>query len=262
MMTTRMSLTRDDRARRRAAIVALALVVVGVLAVASLPALPQTPDYHDFVDTRPLLGVPNGGDVLSNLGFLIAGLAGLRACLRAPLRARAQWLVCFAGITLTAFGSGWYHLAPDTPRLVWDRLPMTLGFMGLLAAIVGERLGHRLGRGLLPPLLVLGPASVLYWSATEEAGAGDLRPYVAVQFLSLLVIVALLVLAPRRHGPPHLLWAGLGCYALAKLCEALDRPIFAATGELVSGHTLKHLIAAVGIGLIARMIARRHVHAA
>ena len=92
-----------------------------------------------------------------------------------------------------------------------------------------------------------------------RSAVDDLRPYVAVQFGSLLVIVSLLALGPRRpaDGHPRLLWAGLGGYVLAKLCEALDRPIFAATGELVSGHTLKHLAAAVGVGLIARMIARR-----
>lgn len=250
-------MTDADRARRRAAIVAVTLVVLGLIAIFTRPPIAQPPEYHDFVDTRPLLGVPNGGDVLSNLGFLLAGVAGLQACMRRRFAARPQYLVFFLGIALTAFGSGWYHLAPDNDRLLWDRLPMTLGFMGLLAAIVGERLDPRLGRGLLAPLLVLGPASVLYWAASEAAGAGDLRPYVAVQFLSLLVMAALLLVAPRRHARAGLLWAGLGCYALAKLCEALDRPIFAGTGELVSGHTLKHLLAAVGVGLIARMIARR-----
>ena len=30
--------------------------------------------------------------------------------------------VFFAGILLTAFGSSFYHLAPDNERLFWDRL--------------------------------------------------------------------------------------------------------------------------------------------
>lgn len=42
--------------------------------------------------------------------------------------------VLFAGVLLTSAGSTWYHLAPTNDSLVWDRLPMTLGFMGLFAA--------------------------------------------------------------------------------------------------------------------------------
>ena len=241
----------DAQTRRRAAIVSMSVLVVSALVVAMQPPIRQSQDYHEFADHRALLGVPNGGDVLSNLGFAIAGIAGLVACMRRTLAARPQYLVFFVGVALTAAGSGYYHLAPDDPRLVWDRLPMTVGFMGLLAAIVGERIDPRRAHQLLAPLLLLGVASVLYWFAVD-----DLRPYVAVQFGSLLVIVSLLALGPRRPAD-GLLWAGLGGYVLAKLCEALDRPIFAATGELVSGHTLKHLAAAVGVGLIARMIARR-----
>ena len=251
--TTNMTNMTNTGARRRAALVAIVLAVIVVLAVAAMSPICQPQDYHDFAEARPLLGVPNGGDVLSNLGFAVAGLAGLAACIRRRFTARREYLVLFAGIVLTAAGSAYYHLAPDDARLVWDRLPMTLGFMALLSAIVGERIDHHAGRRLLAPLLALGLASVVYWYAVD-----DLRPYVAVQFGSLLVIVSLLLLAPRRPeaSHTHLLWIGLGWYVLAKLCEGLDRPIFAALG-VVSGHTLKHLAAAVGIWMIARMIDRR-----
>ncbi len=248
--------TTLEPARRRAAILTAAVTVLGLFVVCSRPPTPQPPEYHDFVDTRAWLGIPNAGDVLSNLAFLVVGALGLVAA-RRPSGVRPQYLVFFTGVALTAFGSAYYHLAPDNPRLVWDRLPMTLGFMGLLAAIIGERIDVRRGRQLLAPLLALGLASVLHWIWSESQGAGDLRPYAAVQFLSLLVIVTLLLAAPRRFSHAGLLWAGLACYALAKALEALDAEVFAATGELVSGHTLKHLAAALGVGLIARMIARR-----
>jgi hypothetical protein len=46
--------------------------------------------------------------------------------------ARERWLylVMFAGLSLTAFGSGYYHLAPDNARLVWDRIAIMMVFMG------------------------------------------------------------------------------------------------------------------------------------
>ncbi|HEY0137412.1 MAG TPA: hypothetical protein VGB85_25185, partial [Nannocystis sp.] len=89
--------TRAAAARRRAAIVALVLVGLGVLVIAAQPPIRQPQDYHDFADHRALLGVPNGGDVLSNVGFVIAGLAGLLACARRSFAARPQYLVFFAG---------------------------------------------------------------------------------------------------------------------------------------------------------------------
>ncbi len=238
-----------------------ARVVVGVLIVATLilawqPPLAQPPEYHNFADTRALGGLANAGDVLSNLAFFIVGLAGLRTTLLATtLAARREYVVFFVGVTLTAFGSAYYHHAPDHGRLVWDRLPMTIGFMGLLAATIGERVDLRWGRRALGPLLALGIASVVYWIASENHGAGDLRPYVGVQFVSLVAIVGLLWASPRPDRRSGLLWAGLGCYVAAKFFETFDHAIFQATATLVSGHTLKHLLAAVGVGLVGSMVA-------
>jgi len=50
--------------------------------------------------------------------------------------------------------------------------------------------------------------------------------------------------------------AVLAVYGLAKMLEWLDRPIF-ELGRVVSGHTLKHLVAAGAAGLVLRMLWRR-----
>ena len=76
---------------------------------------------------------------------------------------------------LTGFGSAYYHLEPNNPTLVWDRLPMTIGFMSLFALIFAERIDDGLGRKLFP-WLVAGFASVLYWHLAD-----DLRPYLLMQ---------------------------------------------------------------------------------
>lgn len=241
--------------RRRTQLL-LILAVGAVIAVAMLQRIPQPPAYHEFADDRTLLGVPNALDVLSNIPFVLVGLWGLAAC-RRRFAERSMYAAFFAGIALTGVGSGWYHLAPAHERLVWDRLPMTLGFMALLAATIAERLSLAWGRRLLAPLLAAGLASVFYWISSERAGVGDLRPYILVQFLSLALIVALLAMYPRRYSHTHLLWLGLAAYAAAKLCESLDHPIFAATDHLVSGHTFKHVIAALGIGCLAHMLSQR-----
>jgi hypothetical protein len=233
----------------------LGIVALGV--VFCLPPVPQDPCYHAFADDRTLLGVPNFMNVTSNLAFLVVGVLGLRLLLRrdvvrpdGPLQEQAQrWplLVLFAGITLTAFGSAYYHLAPENDRLVWDRLPMTIAFMGFFASMIGERIGVRAGAWLLWPLVWLGGASVLSWELGELHGAGDLRLYGFVVFFPLLSILLLLWLFPARYTRGGDVLVALGWYVLAKVMELgfMDHAVFAA-GRLVSGHTLKHLSAALG----------------
>ncbi len=244
--------------------IAVAAVTIGILL---LPPIPQSENYHHFADTRAFSGVQNALDVLSNALFLIVGLLGMRFVLSDPaaidsgprfLDPRERWpyLVFFAGVALTAFGSAYYHLQPDDARLVWDRLPMTLGFMSLVAATLNERIGVKTGTRLLVPLLIFGIASVLYWNVTLAHGADDLRPYVLAQFGSLLVLLLLVALFPPRYTRGADLIVSLLVYALAKVFEAADRPIF-NLGGIVSGHTLKHITAAVSAFWILRMLRLR-----
>jgi hypothetical protein len=140
---------------------------------------------------------------------------------------------------LVAWGSSYYHLAPDNSRLVWDRLPMTIVFMALVAAMISERVSVRAGLALLPMLLVLGIASVIQWDLSERAGHGDLRFYAAVQIYAIVVLLVILLLPPRYTRSRDLVVV-VGFYVLAKVLETWDWAIFRA-GHVVSGHTLKHL---------------------
>jgi hypothetical protein len=242
-------------------------IAVVTIVVLLIPPIPQSEAYHQFVDTRGFDGVPNAFDVASNAFFLIVGLLGMRLVLsdlsaahsvRRFLDPRERWpyLIFFAGVALTAFGSAYYHLHPDDARLVWDRLPMTLGFMSLLAATLNERISVKTGTLLLTPLLIFGVASVLYWNVTLARGHNDLRPYVLAQFGSLLVLLLLVALFPPRYTHGADLIVSLLIYALAKVFEAADGPIF-DLGGVVSGHTLKHVTAAVSAYWILRMLKLR-----
>ena len=245
----------------------LVLAVVGVSVLGFVSRIPQPLAYHDFADQRTLFGIPNALNVLSNLPFFFVGIAGLLFIRRRPPCPAARhflaggerwpWLIFFLGVTFTCAGSAWYHLAPDNARLVWDRLPMTLGFMSLFAAMVAERIDLRAGLWLLGPFLLAGLGSVLYWHWTELRGAGDLRPYVAVQFLPLLAIPFMLLLFPARYSGTAGIWVALLWYGLAKLLEQLDGQIYHLAQQIISGHTLKHLAAAASAWWLLRMLRRR-----
>jgi hypothetical protein len=213
----------------------------------------QDPAYHGLADRRVILGIPNFGDVVSNVAFLLVGATGLRLCLkRRPFGARASWTVFFLGVALVSVGSAYYHWEPSDRTLVWDRLPMTIAFMSLTVALLSEQVSARLESRLLVPAVLAGFASVAYWHFFD-----DLRPYVWIQFGSLLTIPVVLVLFRGTYGGHGFLLAGLGCYVLAKCAEVYDHRIFALTDGVMSGHTLKHLLAALAGLAIYGMLAQR-----
>ena len=254
-------MTREGKIWIVAAVSAMAVVVVALF-----PRIAQDPAYHRFADGRTMWGVANALNVLSNAPFAAVGLIGLALVLRGWGQADGHFLetgerwpyaIFFAGVTVTCFGSSYYHLAPDNARLVWDRLPMTLGFMSLFTAMIGERINVSVGIKLLAPLNLVGLLSVVYWHWSEMQGAGDLRPYIAVQFFPLLAIPLMLILFPARYTRTGDIWIAVGWYGAAKLLEQLDTQIYRATGGVVSGHSLKHVAAAAAAWWVVRMIARR-----
>lgn len=251
---------------RKASLFLLILLTAAVVvACLLLPRIPQPLSYHQFADRRGFLGIPNFGDVVSNLPFAVIGIWGVLFMLRSGsvelskhfLDRRELWPYSFVfiGLLLTAFGSSWYHLNPNNDTLVWDRLPMTITFMAMVAAVIMERISLRLGLWLLPILLCVGLSSVLQWHESELHGAGDLRFYAAVQAYSALVIL-LSLLFPARYTHRYDLALVAVFYTLAKVLEFFDKPIFAALG-VVSGHTLKHLAAAAAGYCILRMVQKR-----
>ena len=238
-------------------------VIACALAAVFVPAMPQPLSYHAFADCRALWSIPNSLNVLSNLPFLFGGAAGLARVWQGKgdfgdPREQLPYLVFFLGAVLTSFGSAWYHLAPDNQRLVWDRLPMTLGFAGLVSAALAERFEPRLGLRTLWPLLGVGAGTVLLWYASERLGRGNLVPYAVYQGWSILVIVLLIALFPaRRYSHGYLLVWAAAWYGLAKVFETADLAVFRATNRLVSGHTVKHLLAAGAVFAIVRMLRLR-----
>lgn len=224
----------------------LGLLLAGllVIAVAVLgPFVPQMAHYHGFADQRNLWGVPQAMDVLSNLPFAVAGVWGLLALHGTGGKLQRQWQglagLFFIGLIVTAICSSTYHLDPDPSTLALDRLGMVLAFAGLLGLAVAERISTRAGVQLAVAVLIAGPLSIMVW-----ANSGNLLPWVILQGGGLLLLVALMACKPK-NGAWGLQVAGVvTCYAIAKLFEMSDHFVFDLTNGGVSGHSLKHVVAA------------------
>lgn len=232
------------------------IAIIAVVSVGQMPPVNQDLSYHVFADTRSVFGIPNSANVLSNLPFLLVGLYGLQYVVgnRQRLKSLYWGALTFAmGVTLVAVGSGYYHWMPANETLVWDRLPMTIAFMGLYAMIISAFVHADYGSRLLPWLVVAGFVSVLYWIMTEAAGQGDLRWYALVQFLPMLLTLVILLMFESDQFNKRNLIIVLIWYFVAKLLEFGDLSVMTITG-VISGHSLKHIAAAIASFYVIRWL--------
>ncbi len=198
---------------------------------------------HPFIDSRVLWGIPNAMDVLTNLPFLLASIAGLRALHRAsgvqPVTRQAA-TVFFVGLGLTFFSSSFYHWAPQAWGLALDRAGMAVAFAGVLGLATAQRVSLRAARWTWLTVLVTGLFAILL-----QRLAGIIAPWAVVQFGGMAVVLW----ACTQRAQPGALgirWGVLiGIYAAAKLLELGDAWVFDATQGWVSGHSLKHVVASL-----------------
>ncbi|MQL87981.1 hypothetical protein Taro_020522 [Colocasia esculenta] len=216
-------------------------VVCFVVLMVVTPAIPQSQEYHQFADQRRMfLGIPNTLNVISNFPFLVIGIIGLILChhgnyFRLSLEGEIWgWTCFFIGVAAVAFGSSYYHLDPNDSRLVWDRLPMTIAFTSIVAIFITERIDEKTGTASILPLLLAG-----------------FVPCIAIPIMAILM-------PPMYTHSSYWLWAA-GFYLLAKIEEAEDKMIYGWTHHIVSGHTLKHLCAAMVPVFLTLMLAKRSV---
>ena len=223
------------------------LAAVSLLALLLVPPIPQSQSYHGFADQRLLLGAPNFWNVVSNLPFVLVGALGLRY-LRRDLSAG----VFFLGVFLTGFSSSYYHWNPNDFGLFWDRLPMALAFMAILANVVEERIDAKVGRLLLWPLIILGIVSLLWWMRTD-----DLRLYGWVQFFPCIVLPLIFWLFAPKYTGTWYWFAAAGWYLLAKILEFADAAIYSVDQHIMAGHAIKHVAAAGACYAILRAFQTR-----
>ncbi|CAN6445446.1 unnamed protein product [Victoria cruziana] len=165
-------------------------------------------------------------------------------------RAWLAWgaaIICFVVLMLVTAAipqSQAYHDFADQRRL-FPGIPNTLNvisnFPFLVVGVVGLMLCFR------------GDCNLRFFD--------DLRPYALVQFVTCIVIPLMAILIPPIYTHSiYWLWAA-GFYLLAKVEEAEDKPIYRLACHFVSGHTLKHLCAAMVPVFLILMLTKRSIEA-
>ena len=223
--------------------VLISIIVISFIVMMNIRPISQDLSYHDFADKREFAGIPNFLNVITNFPFALFGVMGI--FYNNKIRegeARWSWLTLFSGVTLVTIGSGYYHLNPVNGTLLWDRLPITIAFMGLLIAILSEYVNPKIQRQFLVPAILTGFLSVLIWHLTD-----DLRFYAWVQFFPLLSIPIVIALYKSNYTHAKYFFSAFIFYLLAKLFELYDREIYILLWEQFSGHSLKHIFASLSI---------------
>lgn len=205
-------------------------------------------EYFNFADKRSIAFIQNIGDVLSNLPFLFIGLWGLWVIRQNKVLGKNYFFALNTiaiGTILTCFGSIYFHLNPTRETLFWDRLPMTLGFSGLIILIFTDRFNQKVSLKLNILFFIF-----IFISSMTVVGWNNelltLRPYLLVQLGSLLFSFLALILTPSNVIKNTYLLIAIAFYILAKITEIYDLEIFNRL-SFVSGHSLKHLLAAAAI---------------
>src|SRR5882757_7365183 len=238
------------------------IITVGITGILALHGpIAQPLHYNEFADGSAVFGIHHAAAVFSNAGFALVAIWGWMTLRprRTSDQLRAGWpgyRLFLIGLFLTAFGSGFYHLAPDNARLIWDRLPIGLACAGLLVGVRGDT---QPGLKTEIEAIVLGlyaVASVAWWVYTDSSGAGDLRPYLLLQVLPLVLIPLWQAIHRAPRADRIAFAAAMVLYVLAKIAEVLDHEIANVFG-FVSGHTLKHLIATMATAAVVCGLTRR-----
>lgn len=231
-------------------IIIFIITIVSLVGILSISPIEQRDSYHNFSDSDTILNISNFWNVVSNLPFLLVGIYGLSK-VNLITKNKTPYLFFFIGVALVSIGSGYYHLNPNNSTLIWDRLPMTIAFMALCSVIISEYINLRIGQLILYPAILLGFSSVFYWMYFD-----DLRLYVFVQFYPMLVIPVVLIFFKSNYTRTIGYTSLLIAYAIAKTFEYFDSEIHHSI-ELLSGHTLKHLFASIGIYALIRTYKKR-----
>jgi len=240
----------------------LSTILIIILSVLFfIEPIAQDLNYHNFADSRTIYSVSNFWNVVSNIPYFLVGLYAFYKMywiksLKIINEVKVTYFLLFLGVTLVAFGSGYYHLDPNNETLLWDRLPMSIAFMGLFSLVISEFYSIKLGKALIYPLVVAGVSSVVYWYVGELNGDGDLRFYLLVQFLPILLMPIIFIFFKGSFTLTRGYWWLLFFYILAKIFEYFDKEVFELL-QIISGHSLKHIISAIGLWILVIVFEKR-----
>lgn len=219
------------------------ILILPIGALLSMAPIPQDLKYHGFADQSLLLGIPRFFDVTSNIFFVAVAFFGFHQLVQ---NRKLQGSISVSkfffliGVLLVAPGSAYYHWEPNNQRLLWDRLPMVIGFCSLASWLLTSYFQIQKEKLFLAGLNIVGLMSLAYWVQFD-----DLRFYYWVQLAPIILLIYLSAFAGNHFNHQGFIFGAFGLYLAAKATELYDHQIYQAIG--FSGHSVKHILSAAAV---------------
>ena len=181
--------------------------------------IPLPQEYHNFADKRIFLGIPNTMDVISNIAILIPALYLLTFKKRTI---KSNLLIIH--LILLALASSYYHINPSNQTLFWDILMIATTYIIVLIMF----------------------SNTNYWKYSD-----DLRLYLIIL---IGVLLYLILKYYKNKNLRNYLYIIVIMNILFRFTEHNDHEIYEFTNDQISGHTLKHIIAGIGIFYVIQLL--------
>ena len=187
-------------------------------------SFPQS--YHKFIDNRTISGIPNFMNIVSNLAIALPAFYLMKK----------QKKISFLSINilLLAITSAIYHMNPNDNTIFLDMLFVMSINTVVFSYFVNKQVGNF--------IFILGILSVFYWKKYD-----DLRFY---EFLKIAIPVYAIFMLYKNPKVNHYIFPVIILTILIRVSEYNDKEIYKLTGGIISGHSLKHIFAALDIYLI------------
>ncbi|QUJ70064.1 hypothetical protein KDD30_18100 (plasmid) [Photobacterium sp. GJ3] len=256
---------RSDRIRTLL-LIASACILVLLILLQSPVILP--PDVDTDTSSRQISDVHPLHVIVSSLPLAIVGFMGIRMLSLIPKKQADRvvepeiataYFLFFQALLATSLGAVYYDLLPTPFGLMLDRIPGAIALVSLYCIVLSEYVRPALGTKLLFPLNIYAVFSVVYWywMTTAASGTADLSAYMLVQLLPILHLPLILLLYQGRWPDRPYYLAAFMCYGVAIGAESLDAEVWGMTQGIISGHCVKHVLAACAGGWVYLMLRQR-----
>ena len=143
-------------------------------------------------------------------------------------------------IILLAIASAYYHLNPSNDTIFMDLMMIATTSMIVLIMFTN----YTDIRGIL--LYIYGVFSIIYWKYNN-----DLRPYMVI-----LIGVPLYIIVKhyKNLNLRNFIYIIIISNIILRLSEHNDHAIYKITNNQISGHTIKHIFAGIGIFYVIIML--------
>jgi len=189
-------------------------------------------NYHNFADQRNFFNIPNFFNIISNLFIYIPIHYIIQN--RENTNKFNMIDILIINILCIIITSIYYHINPNDNTIIFDKISIVSTIITVCIIIL--KIENNIIRIIL---YIIGILSVIYWIKKDN-----------LLFYIILIIGVPIYICYKLYKYTNLriyIYSHIFSLILLRLVEYYDLPIYQFTNQIISGHSLKHIIASINI---------------